>query len=313
MKPPTMRSATAGPRIISICNQKGGVGKTTTAVNLAACLAAAEKKVLLIDLDPQGNATSGVGVDKQSVAGSSYQLLTTEAVGDSLTQPTEIPSLFIIPASADLVGAEIELTGIDAREMQLRQALKGCFESFDYVFIDCPPSLGLLTVNAMTAADALLVPVQCEYYALEGLAELHRTIGLVASNLNRGLQIQGIVLTMYDPRNNLCKQVVEEVRGHFKTRVYDAMIPRNVRLSESPSFGKPIILYDIHSKGSASYLALAQEFLRREDAYVPSEEGIREGVGLADPNVAAAAAGGIVLRGPDDSGGRDPTQPPTAP
>ena len=301
------------PRIIGICNQKGGVGKTTTAVNLAACLAVAEKKVLLIDLDPQGNATSGVGIDKHSVAGSSYQLLTTEAAGESLVVPTEIPSLSIVPASADLVGAEIELTGVEGRETELRRALAGRFQDYDYIFIDCPPSLGLLTVNAMTAAQALLVPVQCEYYALEGIAELHRTIGLVAANLNRALEIQGIVLTMYDPRNNLCKQVADEVRNHFAAKVYETMIPRNVRLSESPSFGKPIILYDIHSKGSASYLALAQEFLRREGAYVSSQESFREGVGLADPNFTGAKAGDIVLRSPDDPGGRDPTQPPTAP
>lgn len=251
--------------IIAICNQKGGVGKTTTAINLSACLAAAEKKTLLIDMDPQGNATSGLGFDKRAIQKSSYDLLIGQDSPTELMLQTEIVHLKIIPANNELAGAEVELVPMLSREMRLKNALKLIANDFDYIIIDCPPSLGMLTLNAMTAAESLLIPVQCEYYAMEGMADLYRTVQLVREHLNPNLNVRGIVMTMFDGRNNLSNQVVNEVRAHFKETVFRVVIPRNVKLSEAPSYGKPIVLYDLESKGSQSYFALAAEVIELDN------------------------------------------------
>ncbi|MFZ5471490.1 MAG: ParA family protein [Myxococcota bacterium] len=250
-------------RVLCISNQKGGVGKTTTAINLAASLAAAERKTLLVDMDPQGNATSGLGLARETLSGTIYDALIDGRPMESLVHPTELRYLEVVPATPDLTGAELELVGMPERETRLRQALSPLAGAYDHVLIDCPPSLGLLTLNALTAADSVLIPLQCEYYALEGLSQLLHTLELVKQGLNPRLETEGIVLTMFDARANIAHQVAEEVRKHFPKLVFRSVIPRNVRLSESPSFGKPILLYDIKSKGCESYLALSNELLRR--------------------------------------------------
>lgn len=255
-------------KIISLVNQKGGVGKTTTAINLSASLAACERNVLLIDLDPQANATSGVGINKNEDK-SMYPVLTDGMPIREIIRQTELPNFHVAPSAVDLVAAELELSDAIGREFHLRRALQDVVKDYDYILIDSPPSLGLLTINGLTAANAVLVPMQCEYFAIEGVAQLVNTIERVRDLLNPGLEIEGIALTMYDERMNLAKQVSEEVRSHFGEKVYQTVIPRNVRLGEAPSFGKPIILYDIRSKGSEAYINLAKEFIQRAETVLP--------------------------------------------
>jgi len=258
-------------KVVAVANQKGGVGKTTTAVNLSSCLAHYGQETLIIDMDSQSNATSGLGVEKEKVKHTIYEVLLRKASIEDILLPTELDWLDLIPANVDLIGAEVELVAAVSRETRLRKALDGLNNIYSYIILDCPPSLGLLTVNSLTAADSVIIPIQCEYYALEGLGQLLETLRLVRENLNPKLEIEGVLLTMYDARVALSSQVLGEVSRFFKEAVYQTRIPRNVRLAEAPGFGKPVILYSKGSKGAQAYLSLTREFLRRNGIIIEEE------------------------------------------
>lgn len=252
-------------KTIAIFNQKGGVGKTTTNINLAACLALKGKKILILDIDPQGNTTSGIGIAKKGLENTTYEILVDDQINPyDAVMNTGVKNLDIIPASVQLAGAEIELVQLESKEQRLKKAIEKIKENYDYIFIDCPPSLGLLTINSLTAVDSVLIPIQCEFYALEGVSQLMSTIELVKKSLNPELKIQGVILSMYDGRTNLSIQVVEEVKKYFKEKVYTTVIPRNVRLAEAPSYGVPITEYDPRSAGARAYMEFAEEFLELE-------------------------------------------------
>jgi len=273
------------PRVVAVTNQKGGVGKSTTAVNLAAALAESGSKVLVMDLDPQGNASTGLGIDRGRRDVGTYEILSHGRPAAEAVMETSVAGVWAIPSTIDLAGAEIELVGQLSRETRLARAIEDVVEAYDFVFLDCPPSLGLITVNALTAADEVIVPIQCEYYALEGLGQLLRNVRLIQQNLNANLRLTGIVLTMYDRRTKLSEQVVAEVRRYFGPRVYDTIIPRTVRISEAPGFGRPITAYDSSSKGAKAYRRLAQEFLEREAIDAPLPDTEPPGVIAVQPTV----------------------------
>lgn len=279
---PRISSVKRVPRVLSVANQKGGVGKTTTAVNLATALCAIGKKVLLVDLDPQGNAGTGLGVKRSSIKQSTYDVIFGDATVEDAAQKTRVPRLSVLPSSIHLSGAEIELVGASRREYRLQEALRVPME-YDYVVIDCPPSLSLLTLNALVASDSIIVPLQCEFYALEGLSHLVKTIDRIKKNFNSRLEIHGVVLTMFDGRNNLSGMVADDVREYFGDKVYSTVIPRNVRLSEAPSYGLPAIVYDMRCPGSKAYINLAKEVLSRE----------RKEIGISQQNIKIMSDGAV--------------------